>query len=531
VRQVRPISLRRHVRVTFGVALAAALVMTVLGVLGFWALLDAREQVVDRADPALLASADLKNSLIDQETGVRADVLAADEQFLAPAEDGQDETDRARQRVVLLGGDLPGVRDEIVDVDEAIDAWRTGYVDPTLAGVEAGDEAVRDEATLADGKAHFDAIRTEVGELRSSIGEAREDARERLSDTTVRLLGILGIGALAMVLIVAFLWRLIRLGVEGPLHLLGEDAAVVSSGDFAHPVQPVGPVELQALGQAMEQMRQRIVTDLDAATDARDQLERQTHDLERSNAELEQFAYVASHDLQEPLRKVASFCQLLQNRYGGQLDERADQYIEFAVDGAKRMQALINDLLEFSRVGRRGGEMVVIDADDLVARALLNMGSAIEETGAVVSSDDLPLVRMETSLGVALFQNLVSNAVKFRRPDTAPTVRITVASSSSSDGASSGFHEFAVTDDGIGISPDYAERIFVIFQRLHAKDEYAGTGIGLALCRKIVEHHGGRIWVDTSGSSGSAGSSGEPHGTTVRFTLPVVEHPVVEGDQ
>jgi light-regulated signal transduction histidine kinase (bacteriophytochrome) len=219
---------------------------------------------------------------------------------------------------------------------------------------------------------------------------------------------------------------------------------------------------------------------------------------------------------------VASFCQLLQNRYGGQLDERADQYIEFAVDGAKRMQALINDLLEFSRVGRKGGEMVVIDADDLVARARQNMASAIEETGAVVGSDDLPVVRMEPSLGVALFQNLVSNAIKFRRPDTQPAVRITVDLVGSPDG----FHEFAVSDDGIGIPAEYAERIFVIFQRLHAKDEYAGTGIGLALCRKIVEHHGGRIWVDTSGAG-----SGEPHGTTVRFTLPVVDIPVVEGDQ
>jgi len=510
-RPVRSISLRRHVRVTFGVAIVASVIIATTGILGFRALLDAREEVVDQADPALLAATELLAGLVDQETGVRAYVLTADDGFLAPYDAGEAQFDADRAEVGELGAEFAGVSEALVDVDAAVAAWRAEYVEPTLIGVRAGDPTVRDEAMLAEGRQQFDAIRDAVSGLQSDLTVAREDARQELSTTTVRLVVTLALSALVLVGLVWFLWRLIRLGVEGPLHQLGQDARQVSGGDLAHPVAPVGPVELQALGAAMEQMRHRIVEELEAVKDARDQLASQTEDLERSNAELEQFAYVASHDLQEPLRKVASFCQLLQSRYEGRLDERADQYIGFAVDGAKRMQALINDLLEFSRVGRRGAEPVLADAEVLVGRALSNLSDTVEETGAQVAVEDLPLVRIEVSLGVALFQNLLSNALKFRREGTAPIVSITVRR----DGD---HHEFAVTDNGIGINPDYAERIFVIFQRLHAKDEYAGTGIGLALCRKIVEHHGGRIWVDTSSYE-----SGEDHGTTVRFTLPAVQ--------
>ena len=255
----------------------------------------------------------------------------------------------------------------------------------------------------------------------------------------------------------------------------------------------------------MEQMRQRILAELSEIAVARDELEIQAVDLRRSNAELEQFAYVASHDLQEPLRKVASFCQLLESRYRGQLDERADQYIEYAVDGSKRMQALINDLLAFSRVGRLEATTAVIDGDDLLARAVANLSTVIEETRAEIHADSLPEVRVDVSMAVSLLQNLLANAIKFRREGSAPSIRITTFEHG-------GMHEFAVHDDGIGIEPDYAERVFVIFQRLHAKEEYEGTGIGLAVCRKIVERHGGRIWID----------KGVENGTTVRFTLPVV---------
>jgi light-regulated signal transduction histidine kinase (bacteriophytochrome) len=250
-------------------------------------------------------------------------------------------------------------------------------------------------------------------------------------------------------------------------------------------------------------MRRRILVEVAALQAARDEVELRALELQRSNAELEQFAYVASHDPQEPLRKVASFCQMLELRYGEQLDDRAREYIAFAVDGAKRMQDLINDLLAFSRVGRIGtphGEVPLRAVLDGVRR---DLGAAIEETGARVEVGDLPTVRGDPTLLAVVFRNLIANAIKFRG-DEPP--RVVVSADRDGD-----MWDFTVSDNGIGIEPEYAERIFVIFQRLHTRQAYEGTGIGLALCRKIVEHHGGRIWL-------AAPRNGA--GATFRFTLP-----------
>jgi light-regulated signal transduction histidine kinase (bacteriophytochrome) len=262
-------------------------------------------------------------------------------------------------------------------------------------------------------------------------------------------------------------------------------------------------------------MRQRLVDQLadvesvrDGLQEARQRLEAQAAELQRSNRDLEQFAYVASHDLQEPLRKVASFCQLLERRYAGQLDERADQYIAFAVDGSKRMQQLITDLLAFSRIGRRTSGREEVPLDSCYQAALANLAAVLEETGATVTADPLPVVWGEKALLTALVQNLLSNAVKFRGEDP---VQITI--SARTEGAE---HIFRCSDNGIGIEPQYADRIFVIFQRLHGKDEYTGTGIGLALCKKIVEWHGGTIWLDTE-------RSGPGRGTTFAWTLPLAD--------
>jgi light-regulated signal transduction histidine kinase (bacteriophytochrome) len=204
---------------------------------------------------------------------------------------------------------------------------------------------------------------------------------------------------------------------------------------------------------------------------------------------------------------VVSFCQMLQWRYIGQLDDRADQYIHFAVDGAKRMQQLINDLLEFSRVGRLNTPRIDVDLMACLNNALFSLQGAIEESGAQVTSDELPHVLGESPLLTQLLQNLIGNGIKFHS-DQPPRIHLGVRE----DGA---FWEFWCTDNGIGIEAEYAERVFLIFQRLHAKESYSGTGIGLAMCKKIVEHHGGRIWVDEP----VAGA--EQTGTTVRFTLPM----------
>jgi light-regulated signal transduction histidine kinase (bacteriophytochrome) len=267
----------------------------------------------------------------------------------------------------------------------------------------------------------------------------------------------------------------------------------------------------------VEAMRSELVSALESARSSQATATRQAADLDaqqgellRSNAELEQFAYVASHDLQEPLRKVASFCQLLEKRYGDQLDDRGRQYIGFAVDGAKRLQVLINDLLTFSRVGRADDERfrMRLPMDVALDSALAALSTTIEETGAVIERPEkLPAVLGDATLLAMLWQNLIANAIKFRSPERSPLVRIPPAVEED------GKLQFSIEDNGIGIPPEFAEKVFIIFQRLHGRDVYPGTGIGLALCKRIVEHHGGEISLDPDFAQG----------TRICFTLPRIE--------
>jgi light-regulated signal transduction histidine kinase (bacteriophytochrome) len=233
-------------------------------------------------------------------------------------------------------------------------------------------------------------------------------------------------------------------------------------------------------------------------------------DLDRSNKELEQFAYVASHDLQEPLRMVSSYTQLLARRYKGRLDADADDFIAYAVDGAYRMQRLINDLLAYSRVGTRGKEFEPTDCSAFFDQAVANLKVPIEESGAVVDRGLLPTVMADKLQFGQLLQNLIGNAIKYHG-DEPPRVHVSAEQKGNE-------WVFSVRDNGIGIDPQFADRIFVIFQRLHNREKYPGTGIGLAICKKIVERHGGRIWLESQVGSGA----------TFYFTMPIGKKPLLQ---
>ena len=261
-------------------------------------------------------------------------------------------------------------------------------------------------------------------------------------------------------------------------------------------------LSLQAMRRCLMAQNTQLQQEIAVREKAEAVLAERSCELARSNAELEQMAYVASHDLQEPLRMVTSYLQLLEQRYGGRLDADAHEFIGFAVDGARRMQLLIEDLLTYSRLGTKGKALAPTDCADVMATALRSLQVAIEESGAQIACGPLPVVMGDEAQLAQLLQNLLANAIKFR---AARETRIAVRAV-----AGGAYWRFEVEDNGIGIDKEYSERIFEMFQRLHSRNTYPGTGIGLAICKKIVERHGGRIWVESS----------KDHGTIFKFTLP-----------
>ncbi|MEW5540100.1 ATP-binding protein [Streptomyces cyaneofuscatus] len=475
---------------------------------------DHTTDLVDRIQPARSVSFQLQNALLDQETGVRGFALTGDDSFLEPYEAGKaaerDRLTRARQ---LVGGQKQFAED-LDAIETAARQWRENKAEPLLKMVrEQGPSVDGASAQLQSSKTDFDALRRAYGAQQTHLSEARDTVRAELNDARTTRDQVLFALVAVFVLTVVALSVLLHRVVGVPLNRLRAASERVREGAFAQRIEIKGPSDVQAVASAVEDMRRRLVDELDGAQGRETLLAEQTEELRRSNSELEQFAYVASHDLQEPLRKVASFCQLLEKRYGEELDDRGKQYIAFAVDGAKRMQVLINDLLTFSRVGRVHEGRQPVDLDRALDRALGNLTLAVEESGAVIERPrELPELLGDGTALTMVWQNLIGNAVKFRREDV--ECRITVDCVREDDD----WH-LSVSDNGIGIAPEFADKVFVIFQRLHARDEYEGTGIGLALCRKIVEFHGGRIWLDA-----------EPgEGTRIHFTLPAApEHTTAE---
>jgi len=482
-----------------GVAVVALLLFSAAAVTaGGIALLNLhhdRARVLNTFDPAVLQAQQLDIALLNQETGVRGYALSANQSFLTPYTDGYAAEKAAIAKLKGEYGQLsPATRADLTSVANQAHYWRNHYAEPAIAEIRrTGKPVISPDITA--GKADFDALRAKIAVLETTIETARNQAIAALNDAS-DVLNIIFIAiAIGLAIIVVLLALGLRAAAIRPLHTLAAEARQVADGDFGHDVSLRGPREVTNLAADVNTMRQRILQELSATQAANDVLQAHSEELQRSNSELEQFAYIASHDLQEPLRKVASFTQLLQRRYAGQIDARADQYIEFAVDGAKRMQALINDLLSYSRVGRSAREPALVSSDAALAQARTNLAALMEESDATIETGHLPLVLGELPLLTAVFQNLLSNALKFRGTKP-PRVVITVTRAGD-------FWLFSFTDNGIGIEPDYADRIFVIFQRLHERTAYPGTGIGLSMTRKIIEYFGGRIWLDTTYTDGA----------------------------
>jgi len=490
---------------TIGVLLTLAVIGIGLALFANGAVERNRGVLLDQVGPARRAALTLESALVNQETGVRGYVITADASFLAPYRDGL--RSEASALATLRANEHAtgaGVAAELAMVQAASQAWEHSYAVPSLASPTTH----RGVAIDLEGKRLFDALRVSLTRLQGALEAKDSQTRDKLEGASANLQLLLVVAGILILGGVLGTGYLLRQTITRPLARLGAEARRVAGGEFSRPLRVAsGPREITAVGVEIDAMRERIVEELASVEAARVRVEEQARELRRSNAELEQFAYVASHDLQEPLRKIASFCQALQTRYRGQLDERADQYIDFAVDGAKRMQTLINDLLAFSRVGRSDGEQKQVDLNEAFADAQAALAGILESSGATVAAEELPTVRGDRTQLASLFQNLIANSVKFHGAE-APYVRIVAE-------RAQGEWEISCLDNGIGIDPEYAERIFLIFQRLHSRETYEGTGIGLALCRKIVEYHGGRIWLDTSYTEGAC----------FHFTLPTVESP------
>jgi signal transduction histidine kinase len=470
--------------------------------------------------PAQAQAYRLQAALLDQETGVRGYGITGQSDFLQPYTKGLVTEASAAAEIKQEVGGNPRLLADVNRVERAAMAWRRSSALPLITLARHGPLGGKDLSLLNASKTSFDNLRhtfaTQNADLAAQAVHDRATQGSTRNDNDLAFIIIL----VGFLIAAAALTVVLHRAVIRPLSRLRNASRHVADGDYSHRIEPSGPADLRAVALDVEAMRSELVLSLDDARAAQEVAARQAADLDvqaeeliRSNAELEQFAYVASHDLQEPLRKVASFCQLLEKRYSDQLDERGLQYIHFAVDGAKRLQVLINDLLTFSRVGRSNRALVELALDEPLEVAIAALESAIEDSGAVIGRPtSLPQVVGDASLLTMLWQNLIGNGIKFRNPDLTPVVKITLADQPADGEGRPAMWEFAVEDNGIGIPPEFSEKVFVIFQRLHAREAYPGTGIGLALCKRIVEFHGGEIRIDPEYIGG----------TRICFTLPQI---------
>lgn len=520
-RSAPQVSMRRRLARLLGAIAGMLALALAVAIIALVQVRSIGERVEDTYYPAIRQGDGATIALQDAQASVAAYVATCNEAALAPY--------LRLEGLEIADGDTRAALAVDVEVDlahqaaaEGMRGWVGGYAEPVITAVRvveeaggAGGEVCSEVAATvrpaqADGDVLFESAQAAVVAYVDLLEEERAVALTHQEDWNQVLLGAVIALVLVCVMMGSLMWLSLETWVIRPLDNLAAAVKVVSDGELDREIDAtIGEGEVAVVAAHVENMRRELVHHVEELREsakeiehAHDLLSVQARELERSNRDLEQFAYVASHDLQEPLRKVAMFTGMLRNRYEGKLDDRADLYIEYSVDGAKRMQRLIQDLLSFARVGRSTAARTDVRLEEVLSAGLHELEERITETGAVVTHDLLPVVHGDRALLGQLFVNLLSNAIKFRHPDRQPHVHIEARGMRA-------HWEVSFVDNGIGIDPQYAERVFIIFQRLHGRDEYPGTGIGLALVKRIVEAHHGRIWIEQT----------EGGGATIRFTL------------
>lgn len=470
-----------------GLGLALA-ILVLLGWLTYRDIAAARAaaQEVDHTYTVLQKLDEVFSALKDAETGQRGYVITGEKGYLEPYYKAIADFNRRLSALRDLTRGNPR-QQKMLDGIELVMRKKLAVLKETIETRRAkGHRAAARIVETGIGEKLMDDIRGKVNEARDEETRLLKERSAARGTAARRLIGaILAGGVLSLVLLLtAFFFlkneiiRRIKVEEELRRHQEGLEALIEE--------------RTRDLAAANSHLKEEITMRERAEGDLRKLME----DLARSNKELDQFASIASHDLQSPLRTVAGFVELLGERYKGKLDEKADEYIARAVNGAKRMSVLIHDLYVYSRIGTQGKQLSRVSMGTLFEGAIDNLKEIIDENEAVITCDQLPDVEGDDTQLVQLFQNLVGNAIKFRKKDAPPSIRISAE-------RKQGEWVFGVHDNGIGIEPRFYERVFVIFQRLHASEEYPGTGLGLALCKKIVERHGGRIWIESKPGEGS----------------------------
>jgi signal transduction histidine kinase len=498
------------VRIAAGYALVLLVLLVMSGILyaRITHLAGQTEEIANQDQPAFRSVADLSTQVYAAEQSANRFLTESPEpgrsKWLNPYYTARAAMDLDLTRLEEWAAEPThgDIRPTLHDLEARLQArWAT--LDNDIAAAGAGQPLVE----LTDRSVAIANIESAAERFRSVLGgHVKGDAVEAAAVAQQTLTLIIGLLVIA-ILITLVAGFLIARSIASPLAGLTTAANRIAAGEMIDPPALQRRDEIGVLSTAVTRMVRSLRGLAEKERGLRVDLaehQRVQGELQRSNAELEQFAYVASHDLQEPLRMVGSYTGLIKRRYQGKLDSEADEFIAYAMGGVTRMQALINDLLTYSRAGRGDRPLEEIDAGQALARALDSLQTAIAEKKAVVSQGAMPLVVANPIQLTQLFQNLVGNALKFCK-DGRPEIRVGAERQGSE-------WVFSVQDNGIGIDPQYRDRIFLIFQRLHKREEFEGTGIGLAICKKIVEQQGGRIWVES-----------EPgHGSTFKFTLPAI---------